>query len=96
MPSDLPNFRRPQQQIPNIKVVNVGPQVNPINFVDGLALLLIGLKLTDHLQDWTWVEVLVPIWAPFMLSWFIRLVTETFFDNENDEDFDDEEDHNVR
>jgi len=71
----------------NVKVINVGPAQTPINFMDGLCLLLIGLKLTDHLIGWTWVEVLAPLWAPFMLHWFIKLVVGTFFtDDVEDED----------
>jgi hypothetical protein len=54
--------------------------------MDGLALLFIGLKLTDHLQDWSWVEVLAPLWAPFMFHWFIKLVVQTFFTGNEDEE----------
>jgi hypothetical protein len=54
--------------------------------MDGLALLLIGLKLTDHLATWTWVEVLAPLWGPFMLSWFWRLVKSSFFNDDEDEE----------
>ena len=57
-----------------------------MSFLDGLALLLIGLKLTDHLQGWTWIEVLAPLWAPFMVSWFIRLVKSSFFNDDEDEE----------
>ena len=45
----------------NIKIVAMPQAVQaPINFMDALALMLIGLKLTEHLPDWTWVEVLAP------------------------------------
>jgi len=63
----------------NIKVINIGANQTPINFMDGLSLLLIGLKLTDHLNDWTWIEVLSPLWAPIMFQWFIHLIVNTFF-----------------
>lgn len=62
------------------------PQQRPassFNFMDGLALLLIGLKLTDHLQTWTWIEVLAPVWAPLMINWFLHLVQNTFSRNKD-------------
>jgi hypothetical protein len=63
----------------NVRVINIGASQTPINFMDGLALLLIGLKLTDHLMTWTWIEVLAPLWLPFMVQWLTRLVVHTFF-----------------
>lgn len=69
----------------NVKVISINGGEGSINFMDGLALLLIGLKLTDHLDRWTWIEVLSPLWAPIMVSWFIILVKRTFL-NANDED----------
>lgn len=72
----------------NVKIISVNGGSDSINFMDGLALLLIGLKLTDHLDRWTWVEVLSPLWGPIMVSWFIVLVKKTFFNT-------DEEDENV-
>lgn len=68
------------------KIINVSATSDGINFMDGLALLLIGLKLTDHLVNWTWIEVLAPLWGPFMLSWFIRLIKSTFMSNDEDEE----------
>lgn len=68
----------------NVKVISINSSEGSINFMDGLALLLIGLKLTDHLDKWTWIEVLSPLWAPMMISWFIVLVKKTFL-NEEDE-----------
>lgn len=68
----------------NVKVISINSGDGSINFMDGLALLLIGLKLTDHLDKWTWIEVLSPLWAPIMVSWFIVLVKKTFL-NEEDE-----------
>ena len=70
----------------NVRVINIGQSQTPINFMDGLCLLFVGLKLTDHLQDWTWVEVLAPLWGPIMLHWFIKLVVNTFFTNDEDEE----------
>lgn len=70
----------------NVKVISIGASQTPMNFMDGLALLLIGLKLTDHLDKWTWVEVLAPLWGPLMLMWFIRLVVSTFFRVEEEDE----------
>lgn len=88
MPINLPprNGVNNMENMRNVKIVSIGSSQAPINFMDGLTLLLIGLKLTDHLINWTWVEVLAPIWAPLMLSWFIRLVGSTFFIDEEDEE----------
>ena len=70
----------------NIKIVAMPQAVQaPINFMDALALMLIGLKLTEHLPDWTWVEVLAPLWGPFMISWFVRLVIRTIHADEESE-----------
>jgi hypothetical protein len=70
----------------NVKIVNIGSSQTPINFMDGLALLFIGLKLTGHLDNWTWLEVLAPLWAPMMLQWFVRLVVHTFFVDDEEEE----------
>ena len=72
MPTELPTAIE-ENKMNNVRVINVGQSQTPINFMDGLCLLFIGLKLTDHLQDWTWIEVLAPLWAPFMFHWFIKL-----------------------
>lgn len=85
MPTELPTTVK-ENAMQNVKVINVGPSQTPINFMDGLAILFIGLKLTDHLQDWTWVEVLAPLWGPIMLHWFIKLVVHTFFADDEDEE----------
>lgn len=87
MPTELPTAAKEQdmQDMRNVKVINIGQSQTPINFMDGLALLFIGLKLTDHLQDWTWVEVLAPLWAPFMLHWFVKLIVQTFIASDEDE-----------
>lgn len=83
MPMELPS-RSEENKMQNVKVINLGPSQVPINFMDGLALLFIGLKLTDHLVDWTWIEVLAPLWAPFMLQWFIKLVVHTFLGDDEE------------
>lgn len=70
----------------NVKVISINGGESSINFMDGLALLLIGLKLTEHLDTWTWVEVLSPLWAPLMISWFLTLVRKTFLNTENEEE----------
>ena len=70
----------------NIKIISIGSSQAPINFMDALALLFIGLKLTDHLDNWTWVEVLAPLWGPLMLAWFIRLVVTTFGEEVKDDE----------
>lgn len=88
MPTEFPSKAK-EQIMENVRVINIGASQTPINFMDGLALLFIGLKLTDHLVDWTWMEVLAPVWGPLMLQWFVRLVVHTFFTN-------DEEDEDVR
>lgn len=69
----------------NVKVISINNGEGSFNFMDGLALLLIGLKLTDHLQSWTWVEVLAPLWGPLMVSWFIVLVKRTFISANEEE-----------
>jgi hypothetical protein len=37
-----------------------------IGFCGLLAVLFIGLKLTDHI-DWSWWWVLAPIWIPWSI-----------------------------
>ena len=85
MPTELPTAIE-ENKMNNVRVINVGQSQTPINFMDGLCLLFIGLKLTDHLQDWTWIEVLAPLWGPIMVHWFIKLVVQTFFDTDEDEE----------
>jgi hypothetical protein len=47
-------------------------------FLPALTLLLIGLKLTGHINDWSWWWVWSPIWVPVSvlggLSVFFGLV----------------------
>ncbi len=85
MPTHLPN-RTKDKVMQNVKIVNIGSSQTPINFMDGLALLFIGLKLTGHLDNWTWLEALAPLWAPMMLQWFVRLVVHTFFVDDEEEE----------
>ena len=87
MPTSLPTRTETKgDKMENVRVVNIGQSQTPINFMDGLALLFIGLRLTGHLEDWTWVEILSPVWGPIMLHWFIRLIVNTFFSNDEDEE----------
>jgi hypothetical protein len=86
MPMNIPNRANEESKMQNVRVINIGQSQTPINFMDGLALLFIGLRLTGHLETWTWVEILAPLWVPFMVHWFIRLVVHTFFsEDEGDE-----------
>jgi len=88
MPTELPTASAEEQDMQdmrNVKVINIGQSQTPINFMDGLALLFIGLKLTDHLYNWTWVEVLAPLWAPFMFHWFVKLIVQTFITHDEEE-----------
>jgi hypothetical protein len=86
MPINLPEGIHKMKGLDKAKIINVSATSEGINFYDGLALLLIGLKLTDHLPTWTWIEILAPLWVPFMLSWFVRLVKGTFFTDDEDEE----------
>jgi hypothetical protein len=87
MPTNIPpRFGVNDMNTKNVKVISIGSNDNPINFMDGLSLLFIGLKLTGHLDTWSWVEVLSPLWGPFMIVWFIRLVVSTFFKTDENEE----------
>lgn len=70
----------------NVRIVALNSSQTPINFMDGLALLFIGLKLTGHLEDWNWVEVLAPLWGPLMVAWFLRLVVSSFFSSDDEDE----------
>ena len=74
------------EKMQNVRVISIGNGQAPVNFMDALALLFIGLRLTGHLETWTWIEILSPLWGPFMLQWFIRLVVHTFFEEEEEEE----------
>lgn len=41
-----------------------------ITFPLALALLFIGLRLTNHI-DWSWWLVLLPIWGPLAVAAFL-------------------------
>ncbi len=41
-----------------------------LTFCGALALLFIGLKLTDHV-DWSWLWVLSPLWIPIALVFIV-------------------------
>ncbi len=41
-----------------------------MSFFTALALLLIGLQLTDHIQ-WSWWAVTAPLWVPFAVAFVI-------------------------
>lgn len=84
MPVNLPEGIRNMKGMDKAKIINVSATSDGLDFMDGLALLLIGLKLTDHLANWTWIEVLAPLWGPFMVSWFIRLIKSTFFSDDDE------------
>lgn len=87
MPMNLPGRTKDEDnKMQNVRVINLGPSQAPINFMDGLALLFIGLRLTGHLETWTWIEILAPLWGPFMVHWFIKLVVHTFFTDDEDEE----------
>lgn len=43
---------------------------DPITGLDLLAVMFIGLKLTDNV-DWNWGWVLAPVWGPLVLVVFI-------------------------
>jgi len=45
---------------------NVSVQIGP-GFCGLLAILFIGLKLTDHIA-WSWLWVLSPLWIPFAIA----------------------------
>lgn len=44
-----------------------------ITFFGMLAILFIGLKLTDHI-DWSWWWVLAPLWLPLTVFLTVLLV----------------------
>jgi hypothetical protein len=80
----------------NVKVIalssgNTGSD-RAINFMEGLSLLFIGLKLGGKLEDWTWIEALSPIWLPIMVNWLFFLIKTTILPPwlKKDEDKNDE------
>lgn len=53
---------------------NMESTAGGMSFFAVLALLFIGLKLTDYV-DWSWVWVLSPLWLPWGLILAGALVT---------------------
>ncbi len=45
------------------------------SFIDGLALVFIALKLSNHI-DWSWIWVLAPLWIYFILLVVIHTIVE--------------------
>jgi len=50
-----------------------GKAKDGVSFVDLLAILFIGLKLTGHI-DWSWWWVLSPIWVVFITAFVYMFV----------------------
>ena len=50
------------------KTINLGS-----NSTGMLAVLFIGLKLTNHI-DWSWLWVLAPVWIPVALALLIFVI----------------------
>ena len=86
MPINLPKGFENMKNLDSAKIINVSASSESLDFLDGLTLLFIGLKLTGHLDTWTWVEVLAPLWGPFMFMWLVRLVVHTFFADDEEEE----------
>lgn len=47
-------------------ISNVTKQQQPINFVELLTILFIGLKLTNYIS-WSWWWILSPMWGGFIV-----------------------------
>jgi hypothetical protein len=45
-----------------------------MKFLPALTLLLVGLKLTGHIVDWSWWWVWAPIWVPIVVGGGLWLV----------------------
>ncbi len=50
-----------------------------VSFSTLLAVLFIGLKLTDHI-DWSWFWVLAPLWMPIVVVLLAAVVLAFFID----------------
>ena len=48
--------------------------IGGIDFIEALALLFIGLKLTGFLPAWTWLWVLSPLWITFSIALVIAII----------------------
>ena len=49
---------------------------NPLNFMDALCVLFIGLKLTNVI-DWSWFWVFTPEWIELIAAVIIVWVAKT-------------------
>ena len=47
--------------------------IGSIDFIEALALLFIGLKLTGFLPTWTWLWVLSPLWITLSIALVIAV-----------------------
>ena len=60
--------------------------IGSIDFIEALALLFIGLKLTGFLPTWTWLWVLNPLWITLSVCAVIAVIAlaidEIHFDRE--------------
>ena len=57
-----------------LTVKNIGEQVNGVGASVFLAIILIALKLTHHI-DWSWVWVLFPLWIGGAVVFLVFLLT---------------------
>ena len=48
--------------------------IGSIDFIEALALLFIGLKLTGFLPTWTWLWVLSPLWITLSIALVIAII----------------------
>ncbi len=48
--------------------------IGGIDFIEALALLFIGLKLTGFLPTWTWLWVLSPLWITLSIALVIAII----------------------
>ena len=48
--------------------------ISGIDFIEALALLFIGLKLTGFLPTWTWLCVLSPLWITLSIALVIAII----------------------
>ena len=60
--------------------------IGSIDFIEALALLFIGLKLTGFLPTWSWLWVLSPLWITLSVCAVIAVIAlaidEIHFDRE--------------
>ena len=48
--------------------------ISGLSFIEALALLFIGLKLTGFLPTWTWLWVLSPLWITLSIALVIAII----------------------